>query len=163
MAKCCICDRHLEGEDGPVLAMGAAGVPRLLCDDCAALLDTATEGRDYDEIKAAMEKLGKIMADNDPDSVTYSIVSGLMVDASERAKAIKDGSYDFDLDLVEEDDGGLEEIPEEMLETEEDKEKDVKDEEKMKRFDKIYNIILGIVCAVTAGLIIWKLLDTFVF
>ena len=156
-----MCDVNIEREDAPVLSMGAAGNPRFLCDRCAGLLDTATLGRDFDEIKGAVGEIGEIMANHDPDGVTFSIVSALMVDASERAKAIRDGSYDFSLDEQESGDGGLDEIPEDMLESEEDMEKDRADEEKLKKFDKIYNYILTGAIIGIALFIIWKIVETF--
>ena len=148
MAKCCMCDIRLESEDAPVLSMGAAGIPRLLCDRCAGLLDKATLSKDFDEIKDAVGEIGSIMAAHDPDSVTYTIVSSLMVDASERAKAIKDGSYDFSLD-------------EDMLESEEDIEKDKADEEKVKKFDKVYNIILTCTLVLTGIVVVINVLKAF--
>ena len=160
MAKCCMCDIRLESEDAPVLSMGAAGIPRLLCDRCAGLLDKATLSKDFEEIKDAVGEIGSIMAAHDPDSVTYTIVSSLMVDASERAKAIKDGSYDFSLDENPED-GGLDEIPEDMLESEEDIEKDKADEEKVKKFDKVYNIILTCTLVLTGIVVVINVLKAF--
>lgn len=156
-----MCDVNIEREDAPVLSMGAAGNPRLLCDRCAGLLDTATLGQDFDTIKDAVEQIGNIMADNDPDGVTYSIVSSLMVDASERAKAIKSGTYDFALDSQDMDDGGLDEIPEDMLESEEDIEKDKQEEEKLKKFDEFYNYVLIGAGIAAALFVIWKIIDTF--
>lgn len=161
--KCCMCNRNIEREDAPVLSMGAAGIPRLLCDNCAELLDTATLGQNYDEIKDAMSTISDIMSSNDPDGVTYTIVSELMVEASDRAKAIKDGTYDFYLDAEEADEGELEDIPEDMLESEEDKQKDAEDAEKLKRFDKVYNIIFIAVAVAAAALIIYRVLDSFLF
>ncbi len=161
MAKCCMCDKNIEREDAPVLSMGAAGIPRLLCDDCATLLDTATLGRDFDEIKSSVEEISKIMADNDPDGVTYSIVSELMMSASERAKAIKDGTYDFSLDESEDDEDTLDDIPEEMLESEEDKAEDKKDEEKLKKFDKFYNVAIIIIGAISLLVLVWRLAEIF--
>ncbi len=160
MAKCCICDRNIERDDAPVLAMGAAGNPRLLCEDCATLLDTATLGRNIEEIKPAIAKLSQLMANNDPDELTFSVVSELMLSAADRAKAIKEGSYDFSLD-EEKGSEGLDEIPEELLETEEDKEQDRLEEEKNKKFDKFYNYVLIGACIGVGLFIIWKLLEYF--
>ncbi len=160
MAKCCMCDVNLEREDAPLLSMGAAGRPRLLCDRCAALLDTATLGSDFDEIKGAVEQIGTIMADHDPDEVTFNIVSELVAGASERAKAIRDGSYDFSLDQ-EDNNEGYDEIPEDMRESEEDIELDRQEEEKMKKFDKFYNYVL-IGAGIAAGIfVILKVLESF--
>lgn len=159
--KCCMCERHIEREDAPVLSMGAAGNPRLLCEECEALLDTATLGRDYGEISNAIGKISEIMSNGNPDGVTFSIVSQLMSSASDRAKAIKEGNYDFALDEQPVDDGGLEEIPEELLESEEDKAKDKADEEKMEKFNKFYNYVLVGACIAFVGFLVWKIVDAF--
>ena len=160
MAKCCICERNIERDDAPVLSMGGAGYARVLCDRCAELLDTATLGQNYDEIKSSIAEIGEIMANHDPDHVTLTVVSGLVYNASKRAKAIQDGSYDFSLD-AEGSDEGFDEIPEELRESEEDIQKDKEEEEKLKKFDKIYNYIL-IGAGIAAGaILIWNIIKTF--
>ena len=160
MAKCCICEANIEREDAPVLSMGGAGYARVLCDRCAELLDTATLGQNYDEIKSSIAEIGEIMANHDPDHVTLTVVSGLVYNASKRAKAIQDGSYDFSLD-AEGSDEGFDEIPEELRESEEDIQKDKEEEEKLKKFDKIYNYIL-IGAGIAAGaILIWNIIKTF--
>ena len=160
MSKCCMCDVNIEREDAPVLSMGAAGNPRLLCERCAGLLDTATLGTDFDTIKDAVEQIGTIMADHDPDGVTFNIVSDLMKSASERAKAIRDGSYDFSLD-EQDTDQGFDEIPEDLRESEEDIAKDKEDEEKLKQFDKFYNYVLIGAGIAAVAFVIWKIVDAF--
>lgn len=160
MARCCICGNNNLPEDAPVLTMGATGHARLLCDDCSELLETATHGRDFDKIKSAMNTLGTTMANGNPDSATYSIVSQIMVEASDRAKAIKDGSYDFALD-EEENEEGFDEIPDDLRESEEDIERDRRDAEKNKLFDKIYNWILIGACIGVGIFVIWKIVERF--
>ncbi len=162
MANCCICSRPIEREDAPVLSMGAVGNARLLCDSCAQLLDTATLGESIEEISSAMDEIGNLMANGDPDTVTFNEVKSIMHNASERAKAIKDGSYDFSLDEAENDEG-FDEIPEDMLESEEDIEQDIIEEEKNKKFNKVYNIILICMAALTVGFIIWRVIDAIFF
>ncbi len=164
MKKCCICSNIIEREDAPILAMGAVGNPKLLCDKCAELLDTATLGREYEKIEAAMDEIGRKMGDGNPDRTTFNIVSGLMAEAAGRAKAIKTGKYDFSvedqqIESDEVDDEGFDEIPEELRETEEDIAKDKEDEEKMKKFDKVYNVLLIIAGAMTVGVVIWKIVE----
>ena len=91
-------------------------------------------------------------------------VNSVMKAAAERANLIKEGKYDFSLDEEpDEEEEGFDEIPEELLETEEDKELDRQDEEKLKKFDKVYNVIIAVALAATAGIIIWRILDTFLF
>lgn len=160
MAKCCICGSENLREDAPVLTLGATGYARYLCDDCDALLETATRGTDFNAIKEAMDKLGKTMADGNPDEATFYIASEIMIDASDRAKAIKDGSYDFALDEVNNNEG-FDELPEELRESEEDIELDRQEEEKNKKFDKVYNGILIGACVALGLFVVWKVLEAF--
>jgi hypothetical protein len=101
------------------------------------------------------------MSDNDPDPVTLAIVSQLLLKASDRAVAMKEGKYDFALDDQPVEEDGFEEIPEDLQETEEDKEKDRIEEEKTKKFDKVYNIILIALCVIFVGFLIWNIIDKF--
>ena len=160
MAKCCICGCPVE-EDAAILTMGAAGNARYLCEECDEFLITATTGKEFDKIEIAMEEISKRISNYNPDGVTFDILSHTMLTASERAKQIKNGTYDFTLDEVEDDGYELEDIPEELLETEEDRELDRVDEEKMKKFDKVYNIIMIVALAAIVGMVIWRLVETF--
>ena len=83
-----------------------------------------------------------------------------MTQASERGAAIRGGRYDFSLD--EADGEGFDEIPEELQESDEDIEKDREDEEKMKKFDKVYNVIIITSIVALACYVIWRLVDTFI-
>ena len=161
MSQCCICNRKIERDDPAVLAMGGAGIPRYLCDDCEKLLDDATLSTDYDTAGAAIGKLSKLMADGDPDPVTYNIVKSILLTSSDRAVAIKEGSYDFSLDEQHAEEEGFDDIPEDLQETEEDKEKDRIDEEKQKQFDKFFNYAVIGACIAFVGLLIWKIIETF--
>lgn len=162
MKNCCICKRRIENEDAPLLAMGAVGNPKLLCDDCAKLLDGATVGTDIEVIETCIGEIGKRMSEGNPDGVTFNIVSSLMAKAAARAKSIKLGEYDFSMDEQESTEASeLEEIPEEWLETEEDRELDRKDEEKMEKFDKVYNGLLIGAGIAFAGILIWKIVERF--
>ncbi len=150
---CSVCLSAVEREDAPILAMGAYGTPRYLCDKCIADIECMTLGRNYDEIAAAMERVSTSVAEkNIDDPVTVSTVKDMLEYSAKRAKDIKDGTYDFSLDEVEPDKDGesLEEIPEELLESEEDKLLDKQDEERENKLDKILNwvwlaIIVGVV------------------
>ena len=148
MKQCVICDKAIEREDAPILGMSGYGNPKLLCDECAEDIETVTSERDCDKIAEAMARLSEKMSDFDPDSMTYVIVSDIMARAAERAKAIKDGTYDFALD--EEEEESFDEIPEELLETEEDRELDKRDAEKQKKFDEIMNWVSIIAIVGTA-------------
>ena len=162
--KCTLCNRDFTSEEPKILAMGAYGTPKYVCDGCSEDLDEATLGREPEKIAAAMDRIGKRLADTSPDKSTFMTVNSVMEAAAERAKLIKEGRYDFALDEETEDvDDGFEESPEELLETEEDRELDRQDEEKLRKFDKVYNVIVGVALAATAGIIIWRILDTFLF
>lgn len=164
MSKCSICQRAIAEEEPKILSMGAYGTPRYICDECSADIDEVTLGRDYEKIAATMDKIGKLLADSNPDKGTFNTVNSIMKDAAERAKKIKDGTYDFSLDEEDcdtGDDEGFDEIPEELLETEEDRELDRRDEEKSRKFDKFYNWVLTGVIIGAAGFIIWKIIDAF--
>lgn len=158
MNNCCICEREVEREDAPILAMGGAGYARVLCEECDRELQVATRGHDVDEIKAAINSLTTKLANGEPDTVTYRMMNEILVTATQRAMEIKDGTYDFARD-DEEDNEGFDEIPEELLESEEDIELDKKDEEKAKKFDKVYSIILTISLIALGGMIVWRIIQ----
>jgi hypothetical protein len=160
MAKCCLCGKNIENENAPVLTMGGSGNPRLLCDECDGLLESATESREIAEIENAMSEISKRMSNSNPDDATCTMMESIMTQASKRGAAIRAGRYDFSLDENEVE--GFDEIPEELQETEEDIQKDLEDEEKMKKFDKFYNIFIIISIAALAGYVIWRLVDTFI-
>lgn len=159
--NCCTCLSRIENENAPVLTMGAYGNPKLLCDDCAELVETASFGKDYDSIVAAMDRLtAKMSAANIDDRVTVDTVTAMLSENAERAQKIKDGTYDFALD-DEKANEGIDEIPEELMETEEDRLLDEKEAEANAKLDEFLNwawIGAGIAAA---GFIIWKLIDTF--
>ena len=162
MKQCVICDKVFESEDAPILAMGAYGTPKYLCEECAADIETVTCERDCDKIAEAMARLGDKMASFDPDSMTYRTVEGIMAHAAERARAIKAGTYDFALDEVEEE-SSFDEIPEELLETEEDRALDARDEERQRKFDSVFNwVSFGLITAAVI-FVVYRLLSTYVF
>ena len=152
--NCSTCLTRIVSDDAPVLIMGAYGTPKLLCDDCAALIETITLGRDYDEITAAMQTLNeKMSAANIDDRFTVNTVTKILSDSAVRAQKIKEGTYDFSLDETEE---GYEELPEDLQETEEDRLLDEQEAEANAKFDKILNW-LWIAFGVLAGAaIIWR-------
>ena len=67
--NCCTCLSRIENDYAPVLTMGAYGTPKLLCDDCAALVETITYGRDYDEITEAMSTLTDVITRSNADII----------------------------------------------------------------------------------------------
>ena len=156
---CSICNRSVDSETASILALGGYGNAKYICDDCAAELDAATTAREFDAVKAAMDSIGEKMAKNNiEDELVIATVGELFIGAKRRAKAIKEGTYDFSLDEApaeNAEEGSVEEfdIPDELRETEEDKELDAEEKKKSAFFDKIFNwvslvLLLGGVAAV---------------
>ena len=159
--NCSTCLTRITSEDAPVLVMGAYGTPKLLCDDCAALIETITLGRDYDEITAAMQALTEKMSSaNIDDRFTVNTVTKILADSAVRAQKIKEGTYDFTLD-EQEDEESFEEIPEELQETEEDRLLDEKEAEENAKFDKFMNKLWIVIGIAAAGYLIWKIIAAF--
>lgn len=151
---CSVCLKGIENEDAPVLTMGHFARPRLLCDECAALIETALRSRDPDAAEAAMAKLGEhVSANSTDDSAVLEALEDIFKESSERAKRIRDGEYDFALD---ENDGfeGFEEIPEELLETDEDRKKTEREEETNRKFNKVMDIVTAAIFAAAAVVLI---------
>ena len=150
MKHCAICRREINEENAPILAMGSFGNPRYLCDECASDIDQATSSRESSEIEAAMQKISeKLAATGAEDSIAVEAVTEIFTSAGDRAKRIKDGTYDFSEDEVIEDE---DDVPAELRETEEDRAEDEKDAEKAKKFDKILNIVSA--CVFTVAIIL---------
>ena len=159
---CSTCLRPISSENAPVLVMGAYGNPKLLCDECAALIDTITLGRDYNEIEESMQTLtDRMSASNVDDRFTIATVTEILADSAVRAQKIKEGPYDFALDdAVDED--AMDDIPEELRETEEDRLLDEKDAEANAKFDKFLNWMWVGVGIAAACFLVWKIIE-FVF
>ena len=153
---CALCGRIPECEEPAVLTMGRYGKPRHLCEECEAQMDTATLGRDYDEIVDAIDTLGKKatgFAAN--DDVTMSAMRAFLMRSAKRAADIKAGNYDFDVEESSDVDESFDELPEELLETEEDAELDRRDKEKAKKFDKLLNgLWIGVFTALFVVLVL---------
>lgn len=152
--NCSTCLKRIENEEAPVLAMGAYGTPKLLCDECAELIEKMTLSKDYDEITEAINSIaGKMSAANIDDRVTLDTMTDMLESSAKRAQKIKDGTYDFALDEVEADEG-FDEIPEELRETEEDRLLDEKEAEANAKFDKFLNWTwIGVAIGVVAFII----------
>ena len=147
MKSCSVCRKEVDTENAPILAMGGFGNPRYLCEECSLDIENALYGKEIEKIEKSMKSLSeKLSSDSSDDEVTLEAVKDLFSKAGERARKIKEGNYDFSLDLNEEE-SEFDEIPEELLETEEDKARDIKDSETAKKLDKIFNLITLLVFA----------------
>ena len=147
--NCSVCLTGALSEDAPILAISGYGVPRCLCDSCAEKVNTVTYGKNYDEITKAMSEIAATVSEKSiDDQCVYDAVSEILEYGKDRAEKIKDGAWVFSLDKSEEE---LNEIPEELLESEEDKLLDKREEEMGKKIDKVMNwVYLGVILATLA-------------
>ena len=154
---CSLCS-NLTDEGSAILVMGGYGHPRLICEECEKEIDQLSLGRDYEKIREAMNTIGKKLTVKEPEDLVLETVNGILKDAADRAEKINKGEYDFSLDEnVEE--TGEDDIPEELLETEEDKALDERDEKRQKKFDKIFNIVALAVFAGVIGYLAYKFIS----
>ena len=152
---CSICQAPIVEEDAPVLSMGGFGNPRCLCEDCAADIECATRSKDPTAISEAAKRIVTNMQEKQiEDPITVKTVTKILAEASERRKQIKEGTYDFALDEAN-DDEILEEIPEDMLESEEDRLLDAKDEEREKKIDSVLNWVWIAMIVAMVGFMVW--------
>ena len=161
--RCAICMKKVEREDAPVIGIGGYGVPRYLCEECDRDIEIATEGRDYDEIDAAMDRISaKLVESNVEDRFLLTALTKVLNAAAERAEQIKEGTYDFDVEDTEELDSDefspdlIDEIPEELLESEEDRLLDEKEAELENKVNKVLDWVwLAILVGAVAFMIWW--------
>lgn len=141
-AKCCICGAELNPETAPILYMSGAGIPRCLCDGCSDKAERATKEKNPDDIKAAIDELGKALVDaNNDDISVINEVGKIVATAKERCEKIEAGEYDFSLDDEPTEDY---EIPEDMLETEEDRALDEAEAKRARIVDTVISWIMGL-------------------
>ena len=166
---CCICNKIVDSDTAAILTVGGYGNAKYICDECSTELDTATTARDFDAIKSAMDSIGEKMSkSNVDDELVIATVGELFIGAKRRAKAIKAGEYDFSAEESDEvvsdyesstPEEGAEsaeefDIPDELRETEEDKELDAEEKKHNAFYDKIFNwISLGIIVAALGALV----------
>ena len=149
---------EVNSDTAPILTMGAYGNPRFLCEECAHDIEVATTATDTAGIAEAMDRISTKMGHSEPEELVINTLTGIMASAADRANKIKDGSYDFSSDAAED---GFDEIPDDMLETEEDRALEEKIEEKNKKFDKIFNIISTIVFSALGVYLIYVIINNF--
>ena len=152
---CCICKRPIESEDAPILAMGAYGSPKCICEECESSIEVATHATDADEATEAIRKLGEALTvGNTGDPQVIETVNAIITEAGERAEAIRDGSYDFADD--EESDEPEFELDEDMLESEEDRARD----EKEAKTNKIVDTVTAWICgAILVAAVVFFILN----
>ena len=158
MKSCSICKAEIEAENPSILTMGGYGNPRYVCEECDKEIERMMLARDSSEVALAMKTIGDHLARiGCEDGAVIDTVEEMMARATERAKKISEGTYDFAEDEAESEEE-LVEIPEELQETEEDRALDEKEAEIEKKWDKVMNwawyIMLGLFAAAFIYLVI---------
>lgn len=144
MKKCCICCAEVSA-DADILAISAYGSERLLCPDCAKLLDTSLTSKDFEEIAAASDELAaKIERFSCDDELVLSELEKHFKSARERADMIRAGSYDFTLD--EKPDEADESEPLHFEPEPELTEKELAEKAKKERIGKIFDTVFTVAC-----------------
>ena len=155
---CSVCHCEFESESADVLAFGAFGAARYLCDGCAKDFDETATGKEISEIDGAIDRISKkMMSARVDDEIVLSTVKEIMIAARERREKIRAGEYDFS----EDEEMSAEEIPEELRETEEDVETERLEAEKNKRYDKITNIVCVIFLILALGFFAYRILTSY--
>ena len=159
MRHCSVCKREVNEEEAAILAMGGFGNPRYLCDECTEDVENVLKARDPEKIEIAMAKISdNLSKSGSDDELVLNTVKDIFSAAGERAKKIKEGTYDFSEDENTEE--SILDIPEDLLETEADKALDEKDAKREKMYDKILNwiylVIFVAAVALSAVLILGK-------
>ena len=146
---CAICKRIVDKNTAPILVMGGFANPRLLCDGCSDDVESMTTSLDANVIEEAMKRVSEnLTRSNTDDSTTLSAVTDMFSCASERIKKIRNGENVSD---EGEENGEEYEIPEELLETEEDRLLDEKEKLRNRLFDKIFTWVSVAVFAFIIG------------
>ena len=79
MKVCAICNRRFEAEDPAVLYVGKYGNARVLCEDCEALLDAASDEGDLElraQAREALAELSRRMDDPEAMAVLRDVLDG---------------------------------------------------------------------------------------
>ena len=155
--RCSLCRASADSESAAILTMTKFAVPKYLCQECENDLENATRGIDIALIEASIDKIYARLRDKAvEDELVINEVAGILKDATDRLELIKSGEYDPEADCEEE-----YEIPEELLESEEDRELDRIEEEKNKKLDKVYNWVLWGAIIGCSAYIIYRLIKMF--
>ncbi len=158
---CCVCRKKIESEEPAILTMTALATPKFLCSECEESFDKATLAKTAEEIDEGISKIAESMegASND-DPLVLKTVTEILENAAERKALISDGIYDFSNDEIAQSEME-DEVPEELKETEEDRELDKKDAAFQKKFDKIINYVMLLCFIAFLAFVIYRLIVIF--
>ncbi len=152
---CSCCNAPVDSESAAILTLGGFGNAKYLCEDCDQTLNTATRGRDVEEIDGAMDRIcDRMRRANIDDTFTLKTVKDILNGAKARRDGIEKGEYDFTAE--EENDEASEDVPEELRETEEDRLADEKEAAENKKWDKIITIVSAVAFAAVLGYLAYR-------
>ena len=153
--RCSLCLDVVDEERADILTMGAYGTPKYVCPECARKIEEVTSGVDYESIVNALDELNSTVLKSNIDNHTVlECITQILSDGAERAKKIKDGTFDFEAENEECEEEEFD-ITEDLQESEEDKLLDEQDAIVQKKFDKITSVICAAVLALTLAYLIW--------
>lgn len=152
--SCAICKGRIDENAAPIIAMGAMGTPRYICDECAKDIDAVLEGTEPSQIRGAVSKVADKMTRNEvADEVTIAAVKGVLSEGLERAACVENGAP---LPTANE---SYEDVPDELLETDEDKALDEAEAVEREKNDRAFNLIgLVLLAAAVIGMAVFILI-----
>ena len=160
MHYCSVCQKDFDCETPSVLTMGRSMTPRYICPECEALMDQALCERDVTLAREAIAALGARLAASDSDDAPVILAVTSHLDAAKvRANAIERGEYDFTLDENPTEEF---ELTEDLLETEEDRELDRRDEEDERKLNKFLNWAWLFIGIGVVAYIVWLIVSRFI-
>lgn len=155
MDICSICLKNIDEENAPILTISGYGKPRYLCPHCEKLVSTVCESNDRGEVSEAIEKIGaSLTVESVEDKPVISALNELFEEAKARlenpeaynkakeaeidgdeAEGLCDSPESAATENVESEE--IFDIPAELCESEEDRQKDEDDKKKSKIFDTV--------------------------
>ncbi len=152
---CSVCGKEVNPETANIVTMSVYGTPRYICEDCEADFAVISSGTEIEEIDDAIERISeKLTKYNNDDKLLLDAITNIIKNASERVEKILSGTYEESSDSDD-----FDEIPEEYLETEEDRELDRQEKEKNEKIDKVTNwFLIGFIAAFAVGMILYYIL-----
>ena len=155
--RCALCKKETDSENAAVLAFTSYATPKYLCEECENDIEKATRSMNIDEIESSIERVAEKLKQSDTDDrLVIQTVSDILNDSKDRLELIKSGDYTEEADEDE-----FFEVPQELLESEEDKQLAKEQEEKDKTFDKYYNIGMIIAFAAFGAYLIYRIVKYF--
>ena len=159
---CSCCNAPVDSENAAILTLGGFGNAKYLCNVCDGYMNSATRGREVAEINGAIDSLtSRMRGAGIDDTFVLKTVESVMKEARARRDSIERGDYDFSSE--EESDEAEEQIPEELLETEEDRLADERELQEAKKWDKVITVVSAVLFSAVVIYFIYRFIDGYFF